>query len=140
MKESVLKWCLLLAVCCIHWTGMAQTNEIDSLLAVLKVSRPDTNRIKTLNQLGQQLCRAKQYSEAVKLGREADSLSTQFNFIRGRSDANNVIGCSCYNQKKYEEAMKYYENSLTQATDAGYKPGIARSNLNLGLLEERLGK
>lgn len=118
---------------------MAQQLDSDSLIHVLKFSRQDTNRIKTLNHLGQNFCRAKRYTEAVKFAREADSLSIQINYLSGRSDANNVIGCTCFNQKQYDEARKYYERGLDLATAALYKSGIARSNFNMGLLEWQFG-
>src|SRR6185312_13339137 len=86
----------------------AQQRKIDSLFAVLKNEKEDTNRVNSLNSLGTLLNRSGLYSAADSSGRQSLALAQRLNFQHGISGAYRTIGSSFYSRHNSPEANKNY--------------------------------
>ncbi|MEO6882870.1 MAG: T9SS type A sorting domain-containing protein [Bacteroidia bacterium] len=69
----------------------AQNHKIDSLYAVLKTEKEDTNKVNTLNVLSEKLWRAGVVQKSDSLANNALALSEKLNFQKGRAKAFDYI-------------------------------------------------
>jgi signal transduction histidine kinase len=129
MKQIAVLFCLTFST-----VAVGQTNAlIDSLDAVLKIQKEDSNKVKTLNEL------AWEYSSVnLKKGeaycRTSIALATHLNFIRGRSSAYNTLGNITSDEGDNKEALSFY---LLAAKDKEFikdEKGAATIYSNIGIL------
>ncbi|MES2286392.1 MAG: tetratricopeptide repeat protein [Bacteroidota bacterium] len=123
----------------------AQNKDIDSLLILLSIDKPDTNQVNHLNQLSKEYRNIGEFENGLKYGNKAlalaGSLSVENNrgWAKGMANAYNSIG-NIYNyQGHYELALKNYFSSLKIRTKIGDKAGIAASYHNIGLIYDFQG-
>src|SRR5688572_8240955 len=90
-------WVVILLVFC-NLFSAAQNTNIDSLHKLLKVQKQDTNRIRTLNELGWEFLNRSEYSQAMNYLTSALTLSQKLNYKRGAALAHDIIGLVYYDK------------------------------------------
>lgn len=111
-KRSLIT--VFIALLCLYSATLHARDKIDSLLAVLKTSKPDTNKVNLLNELSSVYFQqdpelSKQYGEKVL------ELATQLKHDMGMLRGNNLVG-RCYAvQNNLPLALKYFQAALLVA-------------------------
>ncbi|MBA3707138.1 MAG: tetratricopeptide repeat protein, partial [Bacteroidetes bacterium] len=84
---------------------------LDSLLNILKEQKSDTNKIKTLIDIGWEYSytNVKQIEPYAKL---ALSLSEKLNYTEGKAQAYNLIGIANRSISNYSKAIDYFKKAL----------------------------
>lgn len=113
-------------------------------MQVLKTSKEDTNKVKTLNLLCSQLRSEGEFDKDIEYGKQSLLLARKLDYKKGAANAATKIG-SAYEMKGelpealkyYLEALKIYESVLQNKTASNYeiywaKDGIATSYGNVG--------
>ncbi|MEO6884305.1 MAG: sensor histidine kinase [Bacteroidia bacterium] len=114
--------------------GKAQTNSYpDSLLSVLKTSKEDSEKVKTLNELAWEYS-SSDLKKARAYGKNSVDLATKLNFYKGRSSAYNTLGNVASDEGKNDEALGFYLLSLKDKETIKDKKGIATVNNNIGII------
>lgn len=112
--------------------GFAQQNVIDSLQAVLKTAKEDTNKVNTLNKLSWELTNIGDYEKAILQANKAKDLATTLHFKKGIANAYSKIGVVNDNQGNYPEALKNYFVALRINKELENKSWLAFNYVNLG--------
>ena len=112
----------------------AQSETVDSLLAILKKDKPDTNKVIHLNKLSREYVNIGSYDTAMKQAKEALQLAAQLVFKKEIANAYNNIGVIYYKQGNYDKALENHLASLMIREETGDKSGIAASYNNLGVV------
>ena len=131
--------------------SVAQVTDVDSLISALQKMKEDTNKLKKLNDLAEQLWRTgdfqagKKYSDdALKLAEllSLDPTSSQLlhsiKIALGSTYSN--IGIIYAQQGNYPEALKYQLKVLKIREETGNKMGMAVVYGNLGAINFLLGE
>ncbi len=108
--------------------GMAQNKQIDSLNAILKIAKEDTNKVTILINLSRQVSNT---DSSLLFATDAKTLASKIIFKKGLADAYNIIGV-VYNQGNYPNALKNFFASLKIKEEIGNKKSIANSYNNIG--------
>src|SRR3954471_7649397 len=82
--------------------------KIDSLWQVLAVSKEDTNKINTLNEIASKLLESGVYSSADSTAREALKLADKLDYKKSKATSYNRIGRIYLNQGIPVEARGYF--------------------------------
>ncbi|MBA3665215.1 MAG: tetratricopeptide repeat protein [Bacteroidetes bacterium] len=120
-------------------TSFAQQNTRDSLLAVLKTAKEDTNKVNILNSLSKQLWKTNDFEQAKKQAGSALTLAQKLNFKAGEANAYNNFGIISDYHGDYPEALKNYFASVKIYIETGNKKGIASSYNNIGIIYDYQG-
>lgn len=112
---------------------------VDSLLQVLKISKPDTNRVNVLNKLCWEIG-IDDYDQAFKYGKQAEALAESLNWPKGVAAAYNNIGGLYQDVGELDTALYYYERSLEIRENLNNKKLIADSYGNIGLIYANKGE
>ena len=113
----------------------AQNIRIDSLLSSLKISKEDTNKVNTLNQLSKHAGWAVgDLEKAMQFGLEAKALAEKTHYKKGIASAYNNIGIVEESYGNYQEALENYFSSMKITEEIGDKRGIASSLNNIGIV------
>ena len=110
----------------------AQNKHIDTLIATIKTFKPDTNKVKYLNQLSLSYEYIGDFEKGLKCGTEALELACKLNFKRGVAQASNNIGNIYYNYGSYPKALEYFFMSLKINEELKRKNGIIALLANIG--------
>jgi tetratricopeptide (TPR) repeat protein len=117
----------------------AQTRKIDSLFAVFKTEKDDTNKVINSNNLSWQLFLESNYRMSDLVARKALQLSESLKYDRGLEDSYKTIGVIYAVQGHYQEAMEYLQKSLKIAQKIGDKEKIAAIYANMGHVDMNKG-
>ena len=128
--EKLKLWISMLLVALFSYS-FAQTNQADSLKAVIKTLGDDTVKVNTLITLSGSMLRSNS-DEALKYAREAKDLADKLGFQRGQAYALKSIGMGYYFQGNYFETVIIWQQSLSTFQKIGDKLGIANMLNNLG--------
>jgi signal transduction histidine kinase len=116
--------------------GQTQGQEkIDSLFTVLKTTKEDTAKVRTVKELARKLV-SDNPDTAIYFAKKALSLATKLNYTMGIILANEVIIMGLINLGKYKEALKTNNNALTfydkllTSGSAAYKSKILKRKGN----------
>ncbi len=91
--------------------AFAQTYKIDSLMLLLKSSKPDTNKVNTLNALAEEL-KNDNPDTAIYFANDAIAVATKLNYKIGIADALLCIARAKANIGKTEEGLKNCNDAL----------------------------
>jgi two-component system, NarL family, sensor histidine kinase UhpB len=116
-----------------------QQQQVDSLLAVLPTTKADTNRVKTLNALSENLWRLSRYDDSKKYSNEALELSKKINYQIGEAIALSNLGIVHVYLANYPEGIKNHMASLKISEKTGFKFGLGQAHNNLGIVYMRQG-
>ncbi len=100
--------------------------KIDSLHALLKTAKEDTNKVNILNSLSRELS-SNNPQQALNYAQKALQLSNNLKYKGGMANSYSYIGCSYCDQSDYSKALKYFFKSLKIFEEIGNKKGIASS-------------
>ena len=131
-KISIILFiCNILSV----WVS-AQTSELDSLTQLLEQhTTEDSTRVNLLNSVAQILYR-RDTKMALNYASEANEISTQINFLKGKASSFNLIGLC---QDSYDKMLVYHEKALKIFQQINDKKGMNRCYMNIGIAYRRQG-
>lgn len=126
------KGLLLPVIVFLSWSSVSLTaQKTDSLEAVLRLSREDTSRVRTLTRLAW-LVRSSDPTRADAQARQALLLAERLHDEKGIGDAWNVIGVVHYRRGEFVEAASAHLKALNVREGTGDEEGAALSFINLG--------
>ena len=115
----------------------AQSDLADSLLNILKKSRPDTNKVLLLDELGWEL-KTEKPDEARRYLEDARKLAIQLNYKTGEGKAWNDLGVLEAIHGNQDAALAAYQKALDIRLQIGDKKGVASIYNNIAnILEEK---
>jgi two-component system sensor histidine kinase UhpB len=132
------KWPLLLTAILFFQLAQAQNSNIDSMLAVLKVSKPDTNKVNLLRNIGVSLAH-KDPQKAIDYWKEGVKLSRQLGYDMGLARSYINIGTGYTFQGKYDTAALYTDSAILYCHKINDQNRLALSYLNRGDIYRNLG-
>lgn len=127
-----LLWCAAVS------NSFAQKSKSDSLLATLKKTGEDTNRVKVLMALAYD-ARATNPGQMAAYASEALVLSSKLKWQEGEGRSAYLIGSSCYLRADYQNALAWYDKALKILEDTNDKALRARIISNIGIVYEEQG-
>ncbi|GAB1453446.1 hypothetical protein MASR2M47_35020 [Draconibacterium sp.] len=117
----------------------AQQPKIDSLLAVLETSKPDTNKVKTLYALADIYNDTAEPLKTMEFANKGISLSEELKFKRGISICLNVLGLAYYQLGKFDTALINFEKRMKIAIEMKDSFGVASTCDNMGIIQIHFG-
>ncbi len=107
-------------------TATGDEHKIDSLLALIKTEKKDTNQVNTLNSLGFEYS-VTSFSKAKFYLNKAEQLARKLNFKKGIANSLSYIGIAYETQGDYFEALNAQILALKIREEIGDKSGISYS-------------
>jgi two-component system NtrC family sensor kinase len=133
MKTLLYKACLFIIFIVCSFTAFAQSDslKIDSLKKVLAIEKEDTNKVITLNNMGEVLYSNSKLKEALQYEMKALDLAKKINFTRRIGYYYWIIGGILSIMDNRLEAIQYYYNALQiyQARNDRYSSGVILWNI-----------
>ncbi len=126
----ILKYSLVLIV--IPFVSSAQTPVIDSLKAVLKTAKEDSNKVKALAMLGDKLWRVGEMDTAMILAKEGVALGEKIKYKKGLATSLATVGLIHWQKGNYPEALKFHLEALKIREAINEQKGIAACYNNIG--------
>jgi len=121
---------LLFSLCCVY--AYAQQRTIDSLKAVLKTEKDDSNKVKTLGELYNALdTKGDSKSEDSVSAIEA-ALAEKVGYKKGQASAYCDIGYNYYSKGNYPEGLNYEFKAAAIDKEIGNKHGLGVVYSNIG--------
>ncbi|MES2836089.1 MAG: tetratricopeptide repeat protein [Bacteroidota bacterium] len=128
----------------------SQTATIDSLLAILKTDKADTNKLKHLNQLSKQYTNEGYYNEAItqitaalklnkKLQQENKNLKAKTVLKKHEAESYNNNGMLFFAQGNYPESLKNHLSSLKINEENNDSKAMAASYNSIGTIYDYQG-
>ncbi|MEY3368208.1 MAG: hypothetical protein RI973_1363 [Bacteroidota bacterium] len=114
------------------------TPAVDSLSALLRLSKPGVQQVELLNELAWEL-KSENPQQARSLLDSAILLSRQFKFKKGEGDALNYRGVLEDINKNYSTALSCFEQSLVIRKAIGDEKKVASLLNNMGNVKKSLG-
>jgi adenylate cyclase len=125
------------------WMGIsslsAQNRIIDSLYQVLKNEKADTNKVNTLNLLGDKLFRISSYDSSIVYSNHAKLLAEQLGFDKGLADAYSNMGTVISSQGNYSRGMEYTDSALVINRKIGNSYGMSNDLNIIGSIYNSMG-
>lgn len=118
-------WCIPAEIYC-------QQNSLDSLKAVVELSKKDSTAVNSLNELSSALLAEGQFEESLKFAEKAEALANEIKFTKGKAYALKQIGLVHYYQGDYLEVFDDWTKSLENFEAIKDSVGIANLLTNLG--------
>ena len=97
---------------------LAQDKRVDSLLALLKTDKEDTNKIKHLNSLALEF-RNNNPDTAIRFAKQALALSEKMDFQSGIAESYLWLGTALTNLGKYGDALSDLSRGLDACNGIG---------------------
>ena len=135
-------WILLI---CYYTTGIIEVCEgqdshvTDSLLSVIKTTKDDSNKVKTLNALSKNYAALGELDHSKKYAEDAILLTEKIKFHKGKITSNINIGIVQYYRSNYPEAHKKFLTALQISQELGNKQGIADSQRSVAMIYDAQG-
>ena len=130
-----------------HGTLSAQKKQLDSLNTIIRVSKNDTEKVKTYIALAEMYAYSKPDTMATicqralafieKSGSHNKEVTQRLTGLK--SMALNDIGYSYYIVGKNEDALKYYDQAIDFAVQAGDSNSVSSALSNRGIIYRRQG-
>jgi len=112
----------------------AQVSKTDSLLALVKTDREDTNKVNHLHALCLAYQGAGDLESALSTEQRTLSLALQLKWKKGVSKAFHSIGITHYFLGNYPDALKNYREAIQLRKALNDKQGLALSYNNIGAI------
>jgi tetratricopeptide (TPR) repeat protein len=120
-------------------SSRSQSNK-DSLLAVLKSSKEDTNKVKTLNYLSDHLLGTGDFKMVPVHAQNAIALSDKLNFRKGLVDAYKNLGIHAEYTGDYPRSLEFSSKMLAVSKELNDGSGISQAYNNMAVIFEYMGK
>jgi serine phosphatase RsbU (regulator of sigma subunit)/tetratricopeptide (TPR) repeat protein len=114
----------------------AQQGKVDSLCAVLKTEKDDTNKVNTLNLLSLTFDKRENYDTSLIYATHALALAQKLGFKKGMGTAFRNIGVGYMDKGMYTQAMDYALKAITLEKEIGDKKGLSASLNSAGTICE----
>lgn len=114
------------------FNSYAQKSVLDSLIAVSKTAKADTNKALLLINIAREATYKRKFDLANQYGREALAFSEKLNYVRGINNSTYYIGYNYFKQNDNDNAIKYLSKALNLFE-------LAKSNVGIGLASGSLG-
>ncbi|MES2286391.1 MAG: tetratricopeptide repeat protein [Bacteroidota bacterium] len=120
--------------------SFAQNKNIDSLLNLLTIDKPDTSKVNHLNKLSREYKNIGEYDSSLKYGNKALALASslrignKIGWAKGIAQSYTNIGIIYRNNGNYNEALKKHFAALKINENIGDKKAIALSYSNIGFI------
>lgn len=108
-------------------------SPIDSLKTLINSAADDSNKVNQLLELSQAYLGSNP-EEAVAIGRKANNLGIQVNYLKGSAYALKYIGIAYYYQGNYIEALEAWQEALLVFDSINDKTGVANILSNIGAI------
>jgi tetratricopeptide (TPR) repeat protein len=137
LSFSCFSFCVILS----SWINplLSQQHKTDSLLNLLKTSKPDTNRVKIYYYLSDSNYDSDPY-KSIEYAKEGLSLSEEVGFDHGASICLNAVGLAFSQLGKFDSALFYFKERYKVVSELDDKMGIASTYDNLGITYIHFGK
>src|ERR1700739_2019380 len=109
-------------------------NKIDSLLALIKKDKEDTNKVNHLNNACKEYIKTNECHNGFLYGKQALKLAQSLDFKKGIAASYNNIGIIYWQQSNYPETLKNYFSALKIREEIKDKQGMGNSYINIGLV------
>ncbi len=124
MKQVISTIVVWLVFAVLSIDAKAQGAESDSLMALLKKTQSDSQRVNLLNQLARSFVNEKP-DTSITIAFAAKKLAREIGFKRGLALANKNVGMGHYLKGQYLEALTAWDEALSVFTSMNDKRGIA---------------
>ena len=125
---------LLTILITLHFAySQAQSNQGDSLKALLETTEADTLRLNVLIALSKHYCRTSA-DESIQYGLQALKIAQQLGSKKDVAVALKYLGMSHYFQSEWLETINYWQQSKIMFDSIGDKQGVANMLNNLGAI------
>lgn len=138
MKPLLLSLLLTLAYSPTFAQSKVGQARLDSLLAQLPRTRPDTIRVSLLNEISYSYYRSNP-NEGLNYANQALTLANQWSWKRGMADAYNWLGASYGAKADYPKALTSFLSGLKIAEELNDKNRISSLSGNMGTVYFGLG-
>ena len=123
---------LLLSLLSILVNAQPGMSKSDSLLRELKISRPDTNRVNLLVELGHFYVfkpgeEANDLDSSILLARQAEALSLSLHYIKGQGNSYTVLSQSTREKGDTATGRQYAEKAIQLLETTLAKADLARA-------------
>jgi tetratricopeptide (TPR) repeat protein len=109
----------------------AQSKKVDSMIACLKNEGQDTNRVRTLNLLSDNI-KSTDAKKANEYSLEAMTLARKIGYLKGILYASQVQGFILQAQGKTKESIELYKKTLAECEKSDVKRSLAAVSTRLG--------
>ncbi len=117
----------------------AQNKKIDSLLTLLKTDKADTNKVKHLNNLGQEYINIRSLDTALKQYNAELQLAQKLNFKKGIVNSYTKIGTIYLFQTNYIKALENWGKALKIVEEMKDKTRMPFLLNNIGFIYDHQG-
>lgn len=134
------KYLLIILIFLVQAAAFAQKKgqaKTDSLQQVLKTTRQDTTRIKTLNALASDLLQTGKIDSAIERASSALLLSRKINYSSGEARSFYTLGQIYAAKANTAEALKNFGNALKLYEVLSQETAIAETCYAMGLIYQR---
>ncbi|HEX7414206.1 MAG TPA: tetratricopeptide repeat protein [Bacteroidia bacterium] len=128
MKKVLLVVAVVFAV-----SGFGQNKKIDSLQALLKTDKQDTNKVKHLSDLGW-ILKQSNPDTAIILGNQALSIAEKTEWKKGIAKSLSNLGTYYRLKGNYLKALDYFLKALKIDEELKDKSGMAKRLGNIGIV------
>jgi signal transduction histidine kinase/Tfp pilus assembly protein PilF len=138
-RYNPIKYLLcVFGVIIINTLAYAQPPSIASLLARLKTSKADTNRISIYKSIIT-VYRNEKPDSAIFYAQHGLTLSNQLNFTKGVGLMQGQLGVIKVGMGKMDEAKNHLKTALSIFKELNYQPGLVSANNSLGICSAKMG-
>ncbi len=139
MKKTILYIVLFICFQNISHPLNAQSQEIDSILKLIKTDKEDTVKTIHLISIGIEYTRHGDYSKGLEYGKSGLALAKKLNFTKCIASAHNNIGLIYSDQGNYPKALESYFSSLKVFETMKNTKGVTKCYNNIGVVYFRQG-
>ncbi len=139
MKNNFRFYFLVIVILLLNSIVYSQNSAIDSLKAILKISKEDTNKVNTLNSLALSL-QKKTPDEAINYAQQSLKLAEELGYNRGMSNGFHTMGSIKYYAGDYDKALEFLFKDIAISEKMGDKKGIATSYNTIGNIHAQRGE
>lgn len=122
----------------VYGQSIVQQNKIDSLKTLLKSAIDDTNKVVVLNKLAW-FFHSSPNDTASYYANQAIALANQLKFKSGLSKGYYILGTANQYKSKYDEAIKYFLQSLKIDEQRNDRQSIASTLNNIAIIYRVIG-
>lgn len=112
----------------------SQNKKIDSLFALVKTDKEDTNKVIHLYKICGQYININEYEKGIANAKKGIALAENLNYKKGIAAGYNYIGIIYDYQDNYPEALKMYFKNVEIRREIKDKKGIGIALNNIGLI------
>jgi len=135
MRMLKFRWVLCIGlVSVLNSLLYSQSIEIDSMLGLLRTSRPDTSQVKLLNDLSISFLMEEDYDKSMDYAEQSLELAADLDYPKGKAYALKNLGLVNYYQGNFTQVFDAWTESLQIFESIPDTLGIANLSSNVGVI------